>query len=169
MDILKAIHTRRSVRKFTGEPVRNEHIDILLRAAMVAPSAHKRLPWHFIVLTERSALDKVAQNNKYAQMAKEAPLAIIVCADTSLEDNDKGFWVQDCSAAIQNMMLAALELGLGSVWTGIHPTDREDLFRRDFNIPGHIGVLGCVVIGHPAAEQEYKDRYKPERVHQNTW
>jgi nitroreductase len=102
-------------------------------------------------------------------MAAKAPLGILVCGDLSLE-KFKGFWVQDCAAAVQNMLLAAHGLGLGAVWTGIHPLgEREDRFRAQFELPEHVIPFALVVIGHPAQASEAKNRYKKDRVHYETW
>jgi nitroreductase len=169
MDSLEAIHTRRSIRKYTNDPVSDDTVHELLAAAMSAPSAGNEQPWQFIVVKDRTLLSEVARVNPFAGMAKEAPVAVLVCGDTSLEKYP-GFWVQDCSAATQNLLLAAHSKGLGAVWTGIHPNqDRVAGFRRLFKLPDPVIPLALVVIGHPAQSVSRQDRYRKERVHINQW
>ncbi len=119
---LKAIHSRRSIRKFEDKAVSEENIKDILSAAMMAPSAGNAQPWQFVVVDDRDKLNAVPDINEYAAMAKNAPLGILVCGDLSLEKY-AGYWVQDCSAAIQNLLLATHAKGLGAVWTGIHPIE----------------------------------------------
>lgn len=169
MDILTAIHTRRSIRTFTSAPVSEDAIKILLDAAMIAPSAGNAQPWRFVVVDDPALLAKVPAINPYAAMAPKAPLGILVCGDTASEKYP-GYWVQDCSAAVQNMLLAALSQGLGTVWTGIHPMqDRVLAFQQLFQLPASLVPLGLVVIGHPAAEASHKSRYDAAKVRRNTW
>ena len=169
MDALTVIHTRRSIRKFTDEPVSEEHLHTLLDAAMIAPSASNQQPWHFVVVDDKALLERIPDINPYAAMAPKAPLAIVVCGDLS-QEKYPGYWVQDCSAATQNILLAATALGLGSVWTGVFPKeDRTAGFKALFGLPAHIMPLGIVLIGHPATQPESKSRFKADRVHKNTW
>ncbi len=169
MDVFEAIYTRRSIRKYEDKPVSEELVKELLGAAMMAPSAGNAQPWQFIVVDDREKLDAVPAINQYAVMAKKAQLGILVCGDLSLEKY-AGYWVQDCSAAIQNLLLATHAKGLGAVWTGIHPIEeRVDGFKKLFNLPEQVIPLGFMVIGWPAQESKKKDRYKEERVHKNSW
>ncbi|WP_319763372.1 nitroreductase family protein [Maridesulfovibrio sp.] len=169
MDVLEAIHSRRSIRKYEDKPVSEETIKELLGAAMMAPSAGNAQPWQFIVVDDREKLDAIPAINQYAAMVKNAPLGILVCGDLSLEKY-AGYWVQDCSAAIQNLLLAVHAKGLGAVWTGIHPIkERVEGYTKLFNLPEQVIPLGFMVIGHPAQESKKKDRYKEERVHRNSW
>ena len=169
METLEAIHTRRSVRKYRDEPVSERDIHTLLEAAMTAPSAGNAQPWHFLVLTDKELLATVSTLSPYMGMAGQAPLAVLVCGDTSLEKYP-GFWVQDCSAALQNLMLAARDLGLGSVWTGIYPVEERILsFKRTFSLPETIIPLGLVVLGHTEAPGKRESRFKAERAHRNSW
>lgn len=169
METLTAIHTRRSIRKYTGAPIDAATVKTLLAAAMAAPSAGNAQVWRFVVVTERALLDKVPFYSPYASMAVRAPLGILVCADTSAELYP-GYWVQDCSAAMQNMLLAAHAIGLGAVWTGVYPmTDRVAAFRREFLLPEQIMPLGFAVIGYPAQEMPAQDRYDEKKVHYNCW
>ena len=169
MDILTAIHTRRSTRAFTDAPVSEDHIKILLDAAMIAPSAGNAQPWGFIVIDDKEMLTKASSLNPYAGMAAKAPLGILVCGVLPKEKYS-GFWIQDCSAAIQNILLAAVALGLGTVWTGIYPIeDRVESFRKHFSVPQTMVPLGLVVVGHPAVEQTRKSRYDETAVRRNHW
>lgn len=169
MDVLEAIHTRRSIRKFTADPVLEATVERMLEAAMMAPSAGDAQPWQFVVIRDRKLLAQVKAINPYAAMADRAPLGILVCGDLSLEKFE-GFWVQDCSAAVQNLLLAAHGLGLGAVWTGIYPMmDRVRGFRELIDLPGHVVPLALVVIGHPAKRPKAKSRFRPERIHQDKW
>ncbi|MDL2313963.1 nitroreductase family protein [Desulfovibrio sp. OttesenSCG-928-C14] len=169
METLKAIHSRRSVRKYTAEKVSEQDLRKLLDAAMVAPSAGNAQPWHFIIIDDPEILKQIPALNQYAAMAKNASLAILVCADLKLEKYP-GFWVQDCAAAVQNMLLAACDLGLGAVWTGIEPIpERGEGFAKLFKLPENVKPLGLVVIGHPDQQGKEEIRFKPDRVHRNQW
>ena len=169
MDILTAIHTKRSVRQFLPQTVPAEKIQSMLEAAMIAPSAGNAQPWHFIVITERSLLDQIPHIHPYAGMAKTAPLGILVCGDLKAEKYP-GFWVQDCSAAMQNLLLAAFAEQLGAVWTGIYPVEeRTGAFKKMFQLPEHIIPLGLAFIGYTSLEQKSAHRYTKEKVHQNAW
>lgn len=169
MDVMEAIRTRRSIRTFTKQPVPDRVVQELLAAAMSAPSAGNQQPWHFILITDRQILDQVAAVNPYAAMAAKAPLGILVCGDLSLEKYP-GYWVQDCSAATQNLLLAAHAKGLGAVWTGIYPTEsRVAGFKRLCNLPESVLPLALIVIGYPAQKLRPEDRYRQDRVHRNVW
>ena len=121
-NLIELIKTRRSIRKFAGKLLTNKEINLLLEAAMYAPSARNLQPWHFIVVTERTLLDKIMQAHPYAAMLNEAPLAIVVCADENIEKSE-GYQAQDCAAATQNILLAAHAMELGSVWLGVFPRE----------------------------------------------
>lgn len=169
MDIFEAIMNRRSIRKFTEENVTDDQITRILEAAMMAPSAGNAQPWQFIVVRDRATQTRVKEINPYASFAPKAPVGILVCGDLSLE-KFPGYWVQDCSAATQNLLLAVHGLGLGAVWTGIYPMeDRIKGFKALFNLPEHVIPLGYVVMGHPAQHPAAASRYNGDRVHQETW
>ncbi len=169
MNIFTALHARRSIRQFTQEPVSEEHIHTLLDAAMVAPSAGNSQPWQFVVINDPTILAQIPAINIYAAMAPKAPISILVCGDT-LAEKYRGFWVQDCAAATQNILLAATGLGLGAVWTGIYPLeDRVEAFSALLQLPKHVIPLSLVVIGHTTSAQEPKSRFDSKKVHVNTW
>ena len=169
METLEAIFTRRSIRQFTDERVSEEMVEKLLRAAMNAPSANNRQSWHFIVVNEREKLNKIAEIHQYGKMCAHAPLAFICCHDETLEDV-RSYGIQNVSAAIQNMLLATRDIGLGGVWLGVYPRDeRVKEFQVIFHMPDHILPVGVVFVGHTDKEQTYVDRYQPSRVHYNSW
>lgn len=169
MDVFEAIYNRRSIRKYEDRDVPQELVRELLGAAMMAPSAGNAQPWQFVVIDDREKLAATKDINPYAAMAKGAPLGILVCGDLSLEKYP-GYWVQDCSAAVQNILLAAHAKGLGAVWTGIHPIEeRVSGFRNSFKLPENVIPLALIVLGWPAQEAKPKDRYKEERIHMNEW
>lgn len=169
MNTLEAIRTRRSVRNFTATPIPKETIEELLRAAMSAPSAGNEQPWQFLVIDDRKLLDGITRVNPNAKMCREAQAAILVCGDTSKEKY-KDFWVQDCAAAAQNILLAAHDQGLGSVWTGIYPiAERVQGFKRYLSLPENIIPFCLIPLGHPAKDPSQADRFQRERVHHNSW
>jgi nitroreductase len=169
MDNLQLIRTRRSVRRYTPQPVSQEQVELLLRAAMSAPSAGNCQPWQFVVLDDRQIFEAIMRAHPFSQMLKEAPLAILVCGDQTLE-RFPGYWVQDCSAATQNLLLAAHALGLGAVWLGIHPRpERISAIRSLVGLPDTVQPLSLVAVGHPAETPPPVDRFLPERVHHNHW
>ncbi len=173
MDTLEAIHTRRSIRKYEDRPVDGESIRKLLAAAMSAPSARNAQPWRFVVIDEKPLLTEIGQINPNAKMAAVAPAAILICGDLSLEKS-AGYWVVDCAAAAQNLLLAAHALGLGAVWTGVFPREpRIKGLRRLCGLPEDVVPHTLIVLGHPAeqpAEQlDNVDRYRDDRVCRNRW
>ena len=142
-------------------------VKTLLEAAMAAPSASNRKPWHFITVTERGKLDSLADAHRYGKMLHQAPLCIVVCGDTEVSER---FWVQDCSAATENFLLAAAALGLGAVWIGVHPSEnRVADVKEILGIPEKITPLNLISIGHPAEEKEPRTQYDEERVHRERW
>lgn len=169
MDTLQAIMTRRSIRKFTEAPVAAEDIQIFLEAAMAAPSAGNAQPWQFVVVDDRATLERIPALNPYAAMASRAPLGILVCGDLKAEKYP-GYWVQDCSAAVQNMLLAIHARGYGAVWTGIYPdAARVTGFCELFGLPADVVPLGFIVIGRPAQDLQPQQRFDGAKVHANRW
>ena len=169
MDTLQAIRTRRSIRKFQNQPVSSEIIRQILEAAMFAPSAGNEQPWQFVLLDDRRILDEIPRMCATASMCRQSPLAILVCGDASLEKYP-GFWVQDCSAAVENMLLATHALGLGAVWAGIYPLkDRISAFKTRLALPEEITPLALVVLGYPDEVPAAPQRFREERIHYNGW
>jgi len=169
MDALEAILSRRSIRRYTNQPVPDAIVDELLAAAMSAPSAGNEQPWHFVVIKDRKILDAIPKYHPYSQMLTAAPMAILVCGDPSLEKHE-GFWVQDCSAATENLLLAAHAKGLGGVWLGVYPRkERVDGIRSLLKIPEHIIPFALVSLGYPEERKPPSNRYDATRVHRNTW
>ena len=166
---MNAIFKRRSIRKYTSEPVSEEQIEKILRAGMAAPSAGNQQPWHFIVIDDREILSEIPKCHPYSKMLNEASCAIVVCGDVTLQ-RFEGYWVQDCSAATQNMLLMATELGLGSVWLGVYPREeRVEALKTLLKIPEHVIPLSIISLGYPAEEKEPNNRFDETRVHRNTW
>jgi len=169
VDALEAILTRRSIRRYTAEPVADDLIKKLLEAAMYAPSAHNQQPWQFIVIQDREVLNKIPEFHPYSSMLKSAPLAILVCGDSS-RFKSPYFWPQDCAAATQNILLAARALGLGAVWMGVYPKENlMDGLRTLLNIPKEIFPFSLIAIGHPAEEKPKPERFDEQRIHYNKW
>lgn len=169
MDTIQALLTRRSVRHFTAEPVSQADQETILRAAMHAPSANNQQPWQFLVITTPELRTRLVDIHPYAQSLLEAPLGILVCGDLHLEKSE-GYWVQDCAAATQNLMVAAHALGLGSVWQGIYPRlARYQAVQELLRLPEEIIPFSLISVGHPAGQMPTVDRFRPERIHINEW
>jgi nitroreductase len=169
MDTLEAIFTRRSVRDFQPEQISESDVDTILRAGMQAPSAANEQPWHFVVIDDREKLHAIPKFHPYAAMLADAPLAILVCSDRKLEKK-RARWLQDCSAATENMLLAAHALGLGAVWLGIFPeSDRVFGMQNLLQMPKDVRPVALVALGHPASVPEPADRYDAARIHHNAW
>ena len=169
--VLENIHSRKSVREFTSEPVSDADIQTMLKAAMAAPTAINFQPWRFVVVNEREALDSLADQLPYAKMLKQAPLAIVVCGETLwMGGEENPFWSLDCSAATQNLLLTAEALGLGAVWTAAYPdADRCKAISDALGLPSTVKPLCVVPIGHPVGENQPRDKWKPENIHYGKW
>ncbi|MCL2679529.1 MAG: nitroreductase family protein [Dehalococcoidia bacterium] len=169
MDAIQAILSRRSIRRYTDKKVPDDAIKTLLEAAMAAPSANNKQPWHFVVVTDRKILDAVPAFHPYAKMLFEATAAILVCGDESVETTGS-FLIQGCSAAVQNILVSANVLGLGTVWLSSHPREeRMDGFRELFRLPAGVIPVALISIGYPAEEKLPSGRYDESRVHWNSW
>lgn len=162
--VLDNIASRKSVRSYTSEPVPDEMVEKLLRAAMAAPSAMNTQPWEFVVVRDRATLDALGEGLTYAKMLKEATLAVVVCGDKSRER-----WVHDASAATENLLLAAEALGLGAVWTAADDPVRSSVVRDVLGVPDNMGTLCVIAIGFPSKEEKPKDKWKPEKIHYEKW
>lgn len=169
MDVMEAISTRRSIRKYLKDPVPEEAIKAVIGAAMSAPSAGNEQPWHFVVIDSRADLDKIPSFHPHSLMLREAQVAVLVCGDLSLEKH-AGYWTQDCAAATQNMLLAAHSLGLGAVWLGVYPREeRVRGLRELLHIPDTVVPFSLVPLGYPAEEKPRADRFNEARIHRNGW
>jgi nitroreductase len=169
MELSEVISTRRSIRKYKEKEVPDEMVHTIIRAAMMAPSAGNQQPWHFIITRDRKKMSEVTEFHPYASMLKKVPAAIVVCGDPSGK-KWPDFWPQDCSAAVQNMLLSARDLGLGTVWVGVYPLeDRMGGIRKLFGIPGNIYPFAIVPVGWPAAEFKEMDRYNASLIHSENW
>ena len=164
--VLENIAERKSVRKYLNKSVEEDKLDARETAGMAAPSVMDRRPWEFVVVTDREALDSMAAKLPYAKMLTNAPLAIVVCGDTTRSS----YWYLDCSAATQNVLLAAEALGLGAVWTAAYPyEDRIDVVRQNTGLPENIVPLCVIPIGYPDGPQKAKDKFDLQRVHRNKY
>lgn len=165
--MLESIMNRRSIRKYTDEPVTEEQIRTLLECAMMAPSAMDARPWRFVVVDDRETLIKLSENHPYAQMLKQAPVCICVCG---VEGQIKGYYQQDCAAATMNLMIAAKEMGLGTCWMGVAPREeRMQAVREILGIPEDVMPFNMIAVGHPAEERKNPERWDESRVHRNRW
>ncbi len=169
MDALDALLGRRSIRTYADAPVTDEQLEVLLRAAMAAPSAGNQQPWRFIVVRDGAQRHALAGATPYAGMIGRAPVGIVVCGDTR-DEKHPGYWVQDCSAAIENLLVAAHAIGLGAVWIGVYPVEeRVANVRRICGVPDGVVPMSMVALGHPAEVKPPAERYEPAFVHEERW
>lgn len=168
--VLDNIATRTSIRDYEARPVEKEKIEKMLRAAMAAPTAMNKQPWHFVVVDQRNVLDALAGANPYAKMLKKAPLAIVVCGNTDkmIEGGGRDFWIQDASAATENLLLAAHAMGLGAVWTGAYPSEERCIsISKVLSLSDNLVPLNMIVVGYPAEHPQPKQKFKEENVSYN--
>jgi nitroreductase len=169
MELIEALATRRSVRQFQDRPVPEENVAAIIAAAMTAPSAGNQQPWHFVVISDREKLNQIPSFHPHSGMVAQAPVAILVCGDPQGAPWPD-FWTQDCSAAVQNLLLAARDLGLGTVWAGVYPVEeRMAGFRRLFAVPEQVYPFALIPVGWPKLPFAAANRFKPERIHAETW
>lgn len=169
MDVFEALFTRRSIRKYTSEPVSEADVELILKAAMLAPSAMNERPWHFVVVREQGLRAALSEATPYVKMAAQAPLVIVVCGDLN-EEKAKGHWEQDCSAAIENLLIAARGKNIGTVWCAVHPDpERVANVRRILGIPEQVIPLGLICAGHTDQPFSEAHRFMPERIHSERW
>jgi nitroreductase len=165
-DAIDTIMNRKSVRQFEREKISDKNLDIIVKAGFAAPSAIDRRPWSFIIVDDFSILDALADKLPYAKMLKEAGAAIIVCGKA---DKDL-FWVMDCSAATENILLAVQALKLGAVWTAVFPDKaRVDAVREILSIPNEYVPLNVIPIGKPKGAAKPKNKYDETKIHHNKW
>ncbi len=167
---LQNIMTRTSVRKFKQQPVEDAKIEALLRAGMASPTSGDMQPWHFVVLKEKKDIERYAASNKYhAEDIKKTPLFIFVCADTTrmADGQGKELWVQDLSAASENILLAAHAMGLGACWTTIYPIQKKVAgISRTLKLPANLIPLNGIIIGYPDEPLQPKDKWDEKKI---TW
>lgn len=160
---------RRSIREFQDQPVEDEKIIAILQAAMAAPSASNRQPWHFVVVTNEEKRTQLADLHPSGKIIRKAPLTIVVCGDVEASRNTKTglcYWTQDCSAAMENLLLAVPALDLGAVWLGVHPAEkREKAIMEVLKLPEGIKPLGLACVGYPGEKKEPNTYYREDRVH----
>jgi nitroreductase len=169
MDTITALLTRRSIRKFTDKSVAKKDIETILEAAMYAPSACNKQPWHFVVIDSKEIMNEIPKFMPNASLIKTAACAILVCGDENLA-HDKIYWPVDCSAATQNILLAAHELGLGACWCGIYPrTERIASMKQLMNLPDGIHAFSLIAIGYAVENLPKPQRAAASRVRWNKW
>jgi len=171
-ETLKTIFARKSVRAFTEEPVSTETLETIIRAGMAAPSAVDKRPWEFIVVTDRQILKQLADVLPFARMTATAAAAVIVAGDIKKQfcGEDADYWIVDCSAATENILLAAESLGVGAVWAAVYPEDdRITAVSSILGIPSHIVPLNVIPVGMAGGREKPKDKWNPAQLHWNTW
>ena len=177
---LDVIFSRKSVRSYTDQPVTDEQVETMLRAAMAAPTGMNVQPWRFVVIRDQAVKEKLA--GPRGGMIAQAPVVFVICGETTLMrkpfgqpdaeavEVENGNWTQDCSAATENLLLAAEALGLGAVWTAAHPyADRVNPIREALGLPENVTPLCVVPCGYPAGDDQPKDKWKPENIHYDKW
>ena len=177
---LDVIFSRKSVRSYTDQPVSDEQVETMLRAAMAAPTGMNVQPWRFVVVRDQAVKEKLA--GPRGGMIAQAPVVFVICGETTLMrkpfgqpdaeavEVPNGNWTQDCSAATENLLLAAEALGLGAVWTAAHPyADRVNPIREALGLPENVTPLCVVPCGYPAGDDQPKDKWKPENIHYDKW
>ena len=177
---LDVLFSRKSVRSYTDQPVSDEQVETMLRAAMAAPTGMNVQPWRFVVIRDQAVKDKLA--GPRGGMIAQAPVVFVICGETTLMrkpfgqpdaeavEVPNGNWTQDCSAATENLLLAAEALGLRAVWTAAHPyEDRVNPIREALGLPENVTPLCVVPCGYPAGDDQPKDKWKPENIHYDKW
>lgn len=164
---VKNILNRKSVRQYTTQDVSKENIDTIIKAGMAAPSAINLQPWEIVLITDKKVLNEIAKKHPYASFTKNASVAIVVCGNSEISPD---YWVQDCSAVTENILLATESLGLGAVWCGVYPNqDRVFTIQQILKLPKNIIPLNVIPIGYPKGENLPKQKYNPSKIHINSW
>lgn len=168
---LKFIFGRRSIRAYSPGEVSEEAVQTLLEAAMAAPSAVAKDPWRFVVIRQRQNLSQLAAVFPYGQMLATAAIGIVACGDLeAVYDRQLSYLLQDCSAAIENLLLCAHILGLGACWIGVHPNEAQiTQLRKILSLPASVVPVACISIGHPAEVLEPRTRFNKDYVHFEKW
>ena len=169
MELYEGLLTRRSIRAYKPDKIEYREVEDIVKGGMYAPSAVNCQPWHFIIIDDREIFQQIMDIHPYSKMLKDAQYAIVVLGDEKLQ-HGPGYWVVDCAAATQNILLAAHSKGIGSVWLGLHPREqRKQGIKELFNLPQHIQPFSIISLGYPDEEPEQPDRFKQERIHYNRW
>jgi len=169
MEVQEALLNRRSIRKYTDRKISKENLDKILKAAMYSPSAMNLQAWQFIVIDDKGILVETIKSIPYAEMLRQSAAAIIVCGDSLVEKNES-WLLQNCSAAIQNILLSAHGLGIGSCWIAIHGMD--DVYKNiktQFNLPQNIVPVSLISLGYPDEVVKAEERFKHDKIHYNKW
>jgi len=158
---------RKSVRKYSDKEVEQEKIDLILKSAMSAPSAMNKQPWEILVVTDKKKLEQISKDIPNASYSKSSQLVIIVCGDKKI--NEK-FWIQDCCAVTENILLSVESLELGAVWCAVYPfEDKVEKIQKLFNMPENVIPLNVIPIGYPANKENSKQKYDSNKIHINNW
>ncbi len=171
-DLIQLIMTRTSIRAFQDKPVSDETVEVLLKAAMAAPSAKNSQPWAFVVVRDRALLEKLGDSLPNAKMTAAAPVAVVICGalDKALPGEAHDYWIQDAAAATENFLLAVHALGLGAVWTGVHPiSERIRILKDTLHLPDGVEPFCLIPFGYPAVPASVKDKWDPAIVHRDIW
>lgn len=171
-DTLSVIHARKSVRNYADKPVSQDLLITLVKAGMAAPTAADKRPWAFVAVTDRAQRLALAEALPYGKMLTQAGGAIVVCGipSRSMPGKESEYWIQDCSAASENILLAAEALGLGGVWVGVHPVaGRVAAVRKVLSLPMSVVPLNVLSLGYPTGMEKPKDKYDPSAIHWNRW
>lgn len=170
---LEVIYTRRSIRSYTGKKISDEDLNKILKAGFQSPSAGNEQPWHFIVVKSKEKLEELSNAHPYGKMLVNAGAAIAVCCDPKLSKYPNPMWIQDCSAATQNILIAARALGIGSCWLGVYPIQsRMKSLAEVLKVPEDIIVFSLIALGYPHSDEEFfeaPDRFKEDRIHYDKW
>ena len=168
---IENIMSRASVRRFTNKAISKDTLETIVKAGMAAPTAVNKQPWEFIVVTDRVVLDSLMAHHPHANL-ETATAAIVVCGnmENALEGDGQAYWIQDCSAATENILLAAHSLGVGAVWCGVYPMqDRVAPVRETLKLPSYVTPLNIITMGYPAAPSQPKDKWNPDKLHFQQW
>ncbi len=167
--MLEAIRNRRSIRKYLNKPISDEKLMALLRSAMQAPSARNTQPWEFVVTQSRDIMNRIPEFHPYASMVPSSGAVILVCGNKELQSETE-YILEDCSAAIQNILLEAVNQELGAVWLGVYPRmDRIKGMINLFNLPDHILPVALVSLGFPGETKDFEDRFTKAKIHKDIW
>lgn len=169
METFQTIISRRSIRKYKSIKPDDEKINLLLKVAMYAPSAMNLQPWHFIVINSKQVIEETIKSVPHAEMINQSGTAILVCGDSSIEKNES-WLIQNCSAVVQNILLAAYDLALGTCWIAVHGmNDIVKNLKEQFKLPPEIIPVALIAVGYPDEEPKADERFKPEKIHFNKW